>query len=366
MATETFDLRVSLQRLLVGVILTIVPLSVFGLYITARSDKVLEFAVGNYFKIIAESKAGQIGQSVNDLVVAMGAMASAPVVREETAAADGTYRAASGSSIDSRIQRMQADWDTPQRTPVVQQILTTPAARLLSSYREIDSRFLRITVTDARGVVVAATHKPTMYSYGGEAQWQGVYAGGTGAVQIGDVKYDVATKTNYISVAIPVLEEGSSRFLGAVQALVDISATAAMVNRGLIGAGPRVSVLKEDGTVIFGPDVSLSMNLKAGEYPAVHDAMGSSSGRTTGYVIADMGRGLHNLVGFADTELKRDYHNLGWIVIVTQDEREAVAPLGGISQFALLMVILGLLMTVIFGVYFYLHKRQQITDLVTA
>ena len=365
MAAEGFDVRISLQRLLVGLILSIVPLSILGFYITAHSEKALELAVGGHFKIIADSKAGQIGQFVNDLVVVMGALASVPAVREETGAADTAYRGAGGPSVDRRIESIQKEWDGPQSAPVVQKILSSRTSRLLRSYREMDPRFLRITVTDASGVVVAATHKPWRYFYGDEEQWLGVYAGGKGALQLGDVKYDSATKTNYISVAMPVLEEGSSRFLGAVQALVDISPIAAMLSRGLVAAGPRASVLKEDGTVIFGPDVSISMNLKAVEYPAVKDAMGGTLGRTTGYVIADMGGGLRHLVGFADTELKRDYHNLGWLVIVSQDEREATAPNRAVSWFALIMVFLGLLTTVIFGVYFQLHRRQQITDLAT-
>jgi hypothetical protein len=365
MATEGFDVRISLQRLLIGLILTIVPLSILGLYITAQSDKGLELAVGNHFKIIAESKAGQIGQYVNDLVVVMGALASSAALREETAAADAAYRGASSSSIDSRIQSMQERWDAPQSAPVVERILSTRASHMLRAYREIDPRFLRITVTDASGVVVAATHKPARYFYGDEEQWLAVFAAGKGAVQLGDVKYDSATKTNYISVAMPVLDEGSSRLLGAAQALVDISPIAVMLNRGLVAGGPHVSVLKEDGTIIFGPDVSLSMNLKAREYPAVNDAIGSVAGRTTGYVVADTGGGFRNLAAFADTDLKRDYNSLGWIVIVSQDAREAAAPNRAIGWFALLMVILGLLMTVIFGVYFHLHRRQRITDLAT-
>jgi hypothetical protein len=363
MATEGFDVRISLQRLLVGLILTIVPLSILGLYLTARSDRLLQIAVGNHLKIIAESKAGQIGQFVNDLVVVMGALASAPPVREETAAADAAYRAASGSSIESLTKNLQEHWDGWQSAPVVERILSTRASRLLHAYREIDPRFLRITVTDASGVVVAATHKPARYFYGDDEQWLAAYAGGKGAIQLGDVKYDSATKTSYISVATPVLEEGSSRVLGAAQALVDISPIAAMLNRGLVEGGTRASVLKEDGTIIFGPGVSLPMNLKAREYPTVNDAIGSVAGRATGYVVADIGGGVHNLAAFADTELKRDYRNLGWMVLVSQDEREVSAPNRAIGWFALLTAILGLLMTVIFGVYFQLHRRQRITDL---
>ena len=365
MATEGFDVRISLQRLLVGMLLVIVPLSILGLYITTHSDKVLQSTVGNHFRIIAESKAGQIGQFVNDLVVIMGALASSPAVREETAAADTAYRAVGGPAADRRIQSIQEHWDGPQSAPAVEMILSTRAAHMLSSYRATDPRFLRVTVTDNSGAVVAATHKPTKYFYGDDQQWLAAYAGGKGAIQLGDVKYDSATKTNYISIAAPVMEEGTGRFLGAAQALVDISPIAAMLNRGLVEGGTHASLIKDDGTIIFGPDVSMLMNLKAREYPAVSDAI-TAAGRATGYVVADIGGGLRNLTAFADTELKRDYQNLGWMVIVAQDEREAAAPLRAIGLFALLMLILGLLMTVIFGVYFHLHRRQRITDIAPA
>ncbi len=135
MATEGFDVRISLQRLLVGLILSIVPLSILGFYITAYSEKALELAVGGHFKIIADSKAGQIGQFVNDLVVVMGALASVPAVREETGATAAAYRGAGGSSVDGRIESTQKEWDGPQSAPVVQRILSSRVSRLLRSYR---------------------------------------------------------------------------------------------------------------------------------------------------------------------------------------------------------------------------------------
>ena len=76
MATEGVDVRISLQRLLIGLLLTIVPLSVAGLYITDRGDKALQQAIGSHFKIIADSKADQISQFVNDALMAVGAIAA--------------------------------------------------------------------------------------------------------------------------------------------------------------------------------------------------------------------------------------------------------------------------------------------------
>lgn len=57
------------------------------------------------------------------------------------------------------------------------------------------------------------------------------------------------------------------------------------------------------------------------------------------------------------------YPNLGWLILVGQDEREALAPLLGLDHFALLMVVLALLMLTLLTVYFFLHRRQRFDDI---
>src|SRR5260370_621688 len=125
MAIEDVDLRISLQRLLTVLVLTIVPLSIVGFYVTDRGDNALGQTVGSHFKMIADSKAGQISQFINDVVIAMGGLAAAPVVGEEATSADQAYRATSSLSIDSRIQSRQKEWNTAQAGPAVQKVLST-------------------------------------------------------------------------------------------------------------------------------------------------------------------------------------------------------------------------------------------------
>ena len=66
----------------------------------------------------------------------------------------------------------------------------------------------------------------------------------------------------------------------------------------------------------------------------------------------------NRLVGFADTGLAQTYPNLGWLVLVSQGEQEALAPVRTLGQFALLMVVLGLLMLTLLVVYFFLHQQE--------
>ena len=39
-------------------------------------------------------------------------------------------------------------------------------------------------------------------------------------------------------------------------------------------------------------------------------------------------------VGFADTGLKHSYPNLSWVILMSQDQREALAPVRALGRFA--------------------------------
>ncbi len=222
---------------------------------------------------------------------------------------------------------------------------------------DLDRRILRITATDGKGAVVAATHKTLDYYQADEEYWQNIYAQGRGAISLTDILYDDVTKSNYIGVGVPVVEEASSQFIGTVDALVDVSTIFPLVNRIQFGPTARTMLVKDDGTVISAPNIELSMKLKSEEYEAVRDALGSLQGRQTGYLAAGMRSGTRLLIGFADTGLKQDYRNLGWVVMVRQEAREASAPLRVIGNFAYLMVVLGLLMVTLVAVYFFSHRN---------
>jgi hypothetical protein len=216
---------------------------------------------------------------------------------------------------------------------------------------------LRITVTDERGAVVAATHKTIDYFQGDEEFWQAIYARGRGAVNLTDVLYDEVTKSHYIGIGVPVLEEGTNRFLGAVDALVDISNLFPIVNRRQVGPSARTLLLKDDATIIAGPNISMATNVKSGEFAALRDAFGTLEGRQPGHLVADVVGGDRRMIGFADTGLKRDYGNLAWYVVVSQQEREALSPVRGVVRMLSFLVLLALAAVTLSAVYFSIHRR---------
>jgi hypothetical protein len=353
-----FELRVSLQKLLIGLMVFIVPLSILGLYLTTQSDRSLEQTVGTHFKVIAERASTEVSHSISDLVIAVGKMAIEPAVQDAITSANHSYQGLSDAAISAKVEKIKTAWNTAEVNSLVKDMLSSRASRWLSHCREIDPRFLRVTVTDEKGAAVAATHKPADYFQADEKYWQPVRADGRGAINLTDILYDANTRSNYIGISVPVLDEISNRFIGAMNALVDVSSLFLLLNPESIGPTAQTLLVKDDGTVISAANANLSMKLKSEEYAAVHDAQGTLQGSQTGYVVTTMASGVRRLVGFADTGLKQDYGNLGWIVLVSQDEKEATAPIRAVGHFAFLMVLLGLLMVTLLAVFFFLHRRQ--------
>lgn len=362
MPFDTLEIRISLPKLLIGLILVIVPLSLVGLYLTSEADTSLEQTTGTHFRSIAQTEGTATSQFINDRVLAVAGLARNPAVADAITAAQRSRKGLDDPVIATRVGKIESTWETPQVDPLVQEILSSSTSQVLRHHREAEPRILKILVADETGATVAATDKPLHYVQPNELYWQAVYSEGRGGIYVSEIRYDDQTKANYLEIGAPVLEAGTGRFIGAVNALVDVSSLLSRFQREEIGRTARIMLVRDDGTVISAPNMDPSLRLKSDEYATVHDVLGTPQGRQAGYVVASM-RGGNRIVGFSDTNLKRAYPNLGWLILVSQDEREALAPLLGLGHFAFLMVVLALLMLTLLAVYFFLHRRQEFEDI---
>ena len=85
------DVHISLQRLLTGLIIVIVPLSVLGLYLTSKSDTNLREAVGTHLKTFAQTDAAVASQYISDRVGDVKAIAEEPAIVDAIIAANRAY-----------------------------------------------------------------------------------------------------------------------------------------------------------------------------------------------------------------------------------------------------------------------------------
>lgn len=361
MTPQKYELRISFRSVLIGLLVTVVPFSLVSIYVLTHSDQALEKMTGGQFHMLAASTATGVSQFVHDRVLDVGIVAAQPDLVDAIATANRTYQGLSEEAVRAKIQRIDSAWNTPAMEETLRNVLGSRTARMLQRHRELDSRFLRLTATDERGATIAATHKTLDYYQADEDYWQAIYAQGRGSVSITDILYDEVTKANYIGIGVPVLEPGSNRFLGTVDALIDVSTVFPLLNRQA-GPGQRSMLVKEDGTIISAPQIGLSQKVKSEEYAAVQEFLGTADGRQIGYLETALRSG-RMLIGFADTGLKQDYQALGWFVLVAQPTQEAFAPIRGIARLIAFMALFGLGMVALLGVYFVMHRWRQFDEI---
>lgn len=363
MPQDKFELRISLSRLLTGVVLTIVPICVVGLFTMTRAERAIDRRIGAHFETIATLTASEVSAFLNDRVLAVGTLAADPVVLETVQRANAAYQGANSDAISERISNIEKQWNTPAADARVRDILSSPASRLLARWRDRDRRFLRITLTDREGAVVAATHKTLDYFQSDEDFWQAIYAQGRGAVNITDIRYDDVTKSYYLGLGAPVMDEATNTFIGALDALIDVSSIFPLLHRVDIGPTSRALLVKPDGTIIHSPSVNLAMNLKSQEFVAAHEAMARKAAGERGYAITALPGGEAVVIGYADIGMRESFPNLAWTVLLVQDTSEAFAATRGVMRLIFFLIAVGLIAVTLLAVYFALHRRVEYTDL---
>ncbi len=342
---DRLEIRVSLTKVLLVLIIVIVPLSIIGLALTSRSDRSLDNAIGNDFKALAQTYSTDTSEYVRDRVSDVNAIA-----------ADASVIAAVSSGRGGAPNAVAA-WH-----PAAKAAGASAASDFLRQRRNLDPRFLSISATDQDGNVVAATQQTTRQSLANDDNWQAAYNKGQGAVKIGDPLDDEATKAIYVNIYVPIGDPNTGHLVGVLSAEVNISPLLVRFQQDQIGNGARASLVNEDGNIVSGPNADVFARVKSQEFDAIRDSLGSLQGRQSGWSLVNLRNGPH-LVGFSATGLKQHFDNLGWVILVSQEEHQAVAPIRQLEWFAVAMVILAVFMLTLLCVYYFLHRNQRFEDI---
>lgn len=343
---DRLEVRLSLTKVLLVLIVVIVPLSVIGLVLTSRSDKSLDDAIGNDFKTLAARYSNEVSEYIRDRVADVNAMAADSSIISAVSGADRTGAAKSSPAGQAGAKGM----------------LSSNASEVLRQRRNLDPRFLSVVATDGNGTVIAAAQQPVKQSYADDESWQGAYNKGQGAVKISGVLDDELTKAYYVNIDVPIGDPNSGNLIGVLSAAVNISPILARFQQAQIGNGAQAFLVSDDGSVVSGPNADVFARVRSQEFDALRDSTGSLQGTQSGWRLADVRNGPY-LIGFAATGLKQHFDNLGWIVLVSEPEHQAAAPIRQLERFALIMVILAIFMLTLLCVYYFLHRKQKYEDI---
>ncbi|HZQ55677.1 MAG TPA: cache domain-containing protein [Bryobacteraceae bacterium] len=359
---DRLEVKVSITKLLVSLLIVIVPLSVIGLILTERADKSLDDSIGNNFKTMAQLYSNQVSQFVTERVSDVKRLSADPLV---IAAAAGTKRAGANAKPNLEPQPAStgagAAKTAPAGTVVTPAVLGSSASQLLRQQKDLDPRFLWVVATNANGDVVAASQRPPMPSYSHDEFWQSVSLNKGQSAMVSDILYDDFTKSYYANIGFPILDTASGRSVGVLNAAVNMTQLLAMFQAPM-SSGARAVLVNDNGLIVSGPSSDVFAHVKSVEFDAVRDSLGSLEGRQSGWQLTSLANGSY-IVAFAGTGLKQAYDKLGWFVMISQDEHQAAAPIRGLEHFAVIMVALALFMLVLLCVYYFLHRAQRFEDI---
>ena len=159
------------------------------------------------------------------------------------------------------ILATEVDWPTLdiQTSDFLQSLFFSPTSTFLRNYRDMNTSFREIIVTDNQGRVVAATNKTSDYDQTDERWWQHAFREGTGGSYVGDIVYDESAEVYAVEVAQPIMRDGVA--VGVLKVSVESTEVFSLVNSVALGQTGYASLIRNDGTILISPKATIADDL---------------------------------------------------------------------------------------------------------
>src|SRR5664279_427912 len=129
MASSSFEVRVSLEKLLIVLIVVLVPLNFIGLYLAIESTRAAEQTAGTLFRDIAQDQALAARRYIDDRVIEVAAITSDPAVLDAITNSSHATAHLPEEAKATRIAEVEKQWDTPGSDALVKNILSSRCMR---------------------------------------------------------------------------------------------------------------------------------------------------------------------------------------------------------------------------------------------
>lgn len=194
--------------------------------------------------------------------------------------------------------------------------------------------FPEFFITNKYGAVIAATGKTSDYLQSDEDWWTEAVETG---MYVSDVSYDESTRTSALNLCLKI-EDQKGDFLGVAKVVYNIQDIFAMVKEvseplpdfeGPSGLG---FTRKTVNAFLFNKDGQLIYSLKGGfedlqqtaAWESVLQAEASENNRSS---VIKKENGVEKMYSHTHSVGYSDFKGLGWVLVISKDTREVLAPL---------------------------------------
>lgn len=126
---------------------------------------------------------------------------------------------------DKDIAKLEKQWSaSPQMNELAKSLVINECAQRLIDFQEQHDGFPEIFVTDARGLIAAATNRTSDYLQADEPWWNETFNAGKGKSHYGAIEYDESAYSESIPLYVPIIDPQTSKAIGVLKAVCDITA----------------------------------------------------------------------------------------------------------------------------------------------
>jgi hypothetical protein len=152
--------------------------------------------------------------------------AAAPVVMISIRAQNEKNADVDQATIDRLDQQWRAETEAAEK-PLIAQVLGSPLSGYLTRIKAQGmGLYSEIFIIDAKGLNVGQSSVTSDYWQGDEDKWLKTYAMGPGAIHIGEVEYNEATRSHRVQISLTITDPETGAPVGSITTELDLDEAA--------------------------------------------------------------------------------------------------------------------------------------------
>lgn len=240
-----YSLRV--KMIIAFIVVVVISVGVVA-FITTRGVRAsLTENIGINLATLAETKAIEIGQSLDREVDVMKTLALNEAIEDVLTSVSETEMLSPLEIEQFDAQWQAADAANDDSDVLVTSVIENSLATKLRQFQEEFPQHVEVFVTDQQGLSIASTNRTSDYYQADETWWQAAYEEG---LYIGQPEFDQSSKSLAIIMATAIQDNRSGKVLGILRTTVDFSILSESLVAGRFGQTGHTNIYFPNGTVL--------------------------------------------------------------------------------------------------------------------
>ncbi len=250
------------------------------------------------------------------------------------------------ATIQAELEAIDQQWlAASDRDPLVYYRLNNELASELNEFRNLFSDHVELFITDRYGGLVAATNRTSDYYQADEDWWQAAFDGGQGNAYIGQPEFDESSATFGLIMGVPIYAHNSREVVGILRSTYRMTVVTDLLASAHLGQTGRADLYLPDGHTLSMAGTSL--------IPADPNTLAQLQASATVDYARFTYEGEPSLVSQAPVRAITEnpvVDNLGWTLVLHQEEQEALAPVETQTRTGLLWALVIAVLAVAGGI----------------